>query len=426
MISPRRLAPALAGAALLAPPALAQEGEAGGLWLRLSLDQSVEALRNADLDPDPEGTTWRADTRLGLLLSSRTPSDYLAFSLNGALRHVDSPDALEEESFGLKDPSARLTYSHSAATARFDASLSVSRQEISYQRSLEEILADLDAGDSFALEDLEDETDSGTRRSLQASSALRLGVGGPAELGFGLDASMLRYEDAGASYLDSQRFGLRSDVKLVLAPDLNLRANLGYQRFEEDGETPRETWTLGSALVKERAQGNLTARFDLAQIEEGTRATLGFGYERSRADGKLGFDLGLTRAASGDFGLSGGLLWTREMPNGNLNARLSQSYSADSDDAETRVTRLSAGYGRALDPLTNLQLDLAHVRTDTLGSDDEQIRRSEIGATLSRQLDADWRLSLGYRHIWHEDSDSGMAQSDRLSLTIGRALAIRF
>jgi hypothetical protein len=425
MTALRRLGLALAGLALCAPPALAQEGEAGGLWLRLSLDQRLEAQRNADLAPDPEGTTWRSSTRLGLALSSVTPTDTLVFSLNGALRATEAPRAVEDERFGLKEPSAALRYSHRAADARLEASLSASRRQIAYLRSLEEILADLDAGDSFALEDLDEETGSGRRDSLQASAALRLGVSGPAELGFGLDATLLRYEDAGPSYLDSERFGARSDVILRLAPALSLRTALGYSRFEEKGESPRETWTLGSTLVQERPAGSLSARLDLAHIEEGTRATLGLGWERQRPDGALGLDLGVTRSAGGTLGLSGALNWRRDLPDGRLQAQLSQRFGADSDDRETRVTRVTAGYAKALDPLTDLSLDIAHVQTASPEDDGGQ-RRSEIGAALTRQLDPDWRLSLGYRHIWADEDDSGPAQSDTLYLSIGRSLAIRF
>lgn len=415
---------ALAGALLLsATPLVAQDG---GVWLRLNLDQRFEAIDNADLDETSSGTTWRSDTRLGFNLSSETRTEYFGLSLGGSLRRVEAPNDIDNVSFGFRAPSATLSYRRTAATARLDASLNASTQDISYLQSLEDILTgDDDAPLSVALDE---ETGTGTRRQIGANATLSFGIGGPAEGSITLGARTVDYFDIGtADYQDSDSANLRTNLRLTLAPDLALTGALGWRIFEEDGEKARETWTFNTGLVKARTDGTLRADLNLTRIEEGTRIGLSGGWTRTLPEGELAFNLGATRGASGEIGATGSASYSQNLPNGRLNARLSRGFTADADDAESIVTTLSGGYSRALGPLTNLQLDMVFAQTEDSDSGDT-VSRAQVGAGVSHDLGHDWSLGIGYRHAWRQDEAVGIdnARSDTIYMTLGKAISVRY
>ena len=177
--------------------------------------------------------------------------------------------------------------------------------------------------------------------------------------------------------------------------------------------------------MKDRPDGSLSASLNLARIEEGTRATLSGGWARSLPGGRIAFDLGATRAAGGESGLTGSASWNHELKNGRIDARLRHGFAANSDDAESRVSSLSAGFTHALGPLTDMRFDLAYARTET-ASTGEETARKEFGAGLSHKLSEDWSLTLGYRRIYRRDEVTDWARSDSVHVTFGRAFSVRF
>lgn len=443
MIRIRQVLPFALGFAF-AVPAPAQED--GGTWLRLTANQRLSAVRNADLLPGGSDSSWRADTALGLTLSSRTRTETLVFGLNGSLRHVEATNPQDDVSFGLKSPSVSLRYSRSAATSRFQAGVRASTEEISYLRSrlvLEPIFLDT-AGDPDTPDTPETEApiapvdpdavlvsvlqdpDSGRRQVVAADTALTLGIGGPAQLSFSASTQDTRYIDtSGTGYRDSRAHSASAGMALHLSPVLRLNGRLGYRLFEQDGDSPRDTLSLSLGLNRPMPDGSMGASLSLTQIEEGTRSRIGVNWSQRTDNKRLSLDLGLSRSAAGEYGLSGGAAWAVTLPRTTLGASLNTGFGADDDDRETRFASLSTQLSHALGPMTDLSLNLSAAQSQATGGGGESLQWS-AGASVSHRLNRDWAVNLGITHTSLRENSAAWAQSQSVFVSVGRSLSIRF
>ncbi len=424
--------PVLAAVLLpLALPVAAQDGGHGGLWLRTDLSQRFELRRNADLDPGGEALTTTASTQLGMALSSETRTDRLALTFGASLRHAEGPDDDDDIAFGLKAPRAALRYSHNAGHASFQTGASLSVRDISYLETLTDLVLDeegnllLDDDGDLVIE-IDERTGTGRRRQIGADAALRLGIGGPVEAGLSFAATATDYFDTGSGnrYTDSRSYRLNGTLGLQLAPGLRLNTGLGYRLFEEDGSDPRETWTLNNRLVRSLPRGQLSGSLNLAKLEEGTRTALSVGWNQPLPDGGLSFNLGATRAASGNTNLTGRFAWNRKLKDGTLSASLAQGVGENSDDEETRFTTAQANWSRSLTPLTGVTFGLVYARN--IAAEGDRATRAEFSAGIRHKLSEDWSLNAGYRRIGARDDGEDWAQSDSLYLSVGRSFATRF
>jgi uncharacterized protein (PEP-CTERM system associated) len=166
-----------------------------------------------------------------------------------------------------------------------------------------------------------------------------------------------------------------------------------------------------------------TARwvFDLALDETagGARLNVSVGRDFDLPDGGLAFDLGVSRGASGSFNLTGGLSYNHEFDQGSVTASLRQSITAGSDDTDRLQTSLSAGLSRPLSPLASLDLGLAYVISENLGSG-VTTDTANLSATLGYALSSDWDLSLGYRYESRDQDGAGQAQDNVVFLGVRR------
>jgi len=208
---PGRVAAGFGGAlafGLVAAPALAQQG---GVVLGFTLSQRFEASENQALDPVSVGTTWRSDTRLGFNISSETRNEVLSARVSGALRAVDAPGTVDDESFGFADPDAAFSYLRRGATGQFSFDASLTSRDVAFLTAADLVGED---GGIILPEDLEDLTGTGTRRQARVSAALRGGDGTP--FGYGLRAAYTRidYIDVSSTSLfDSERLDLGADAR---------------------------------------------------------------------------------------------------------------------------------------------------------------------------------------------------------------------
>ncbi|MDO6587007.1 hypothetical protein Q4543_15950 [Salipiger sp. 1_MG-2023] len=401
--------------------------DAGGVLMQFTLSQRLQSLTNPDLNPGEEDqSAFSSNTNLGFSLSSATRTDELTLTLGGSLRHVEAPDAEDDVSFGLKSPSASLSYARSVGTNSLSAGISLAESDISYLQSVSETddIDNTDDTDSPVI-DIYDDYSFGTRTRLGAHAGLSFGVGGPTELGVSVNARSIRYSDAGSSYDDSDSYGLRGSWSLALTPAVTLSGGLGYSQFKEDGSAARDTWSLSSALASQQAHGTLSGTFGVTRIEEGTRSSVGLGWSQALPQGALEVTLGLTRPTSGNIGLTGGLSWSRDLPNSRIETSLRHGFAANSDDEETRFTNASASLSRQLTPLTDLTLGIGYVR-NVVEDSDSTTSQGSFDAGISHALDQDWTLGAGYRHTHRREDDEDWAQSDSLYLSIGRAFSVRY
>ncbi|KAA8606401.1 hypothetical protein AL036_14690 [Salipiger aestuarii] len=426
---PRRTATALAALSLACALPLAAQ-EAGGVLMQFTLSQRLQTLTNPDLVPGEEDeSSFSSNTNLGFSLSSVTRTDKLTLTLGGSLRHVDAPNADDDVAFGFQSPSAGLSYARIVGTNRLSAGINLAVSDISYLRSV--TVADTDSTDpdggipDDTVIDIDDEYSTGTRRELGANAEIGFGVGGPVELGLSLNARSIRYSDAGPSYDDSDGYGLRGSWALALPPGVMLSGGLGYSQFKEDGSSTRDTWSLSNTLALQQARGTLSGTLGLSRIEEGTRSTIDVGWSQALPDGALGVNLGVTRAASGDAGLTGGLSWSQDLPNGRVKAALRHGFGANSDDQETRFTNASASLSHQLTPLTAMTLGVSYVRNEVSDSD-STTRQGALNAGVSHDLGQDWGLGAGYRHTVRREDGPDWAASDSLYLSLGRTFSVRY
>lgn len=408
--------------------------EAGGVWLRLGLSQRAETLSNADLLPsgDGEGRTLRTDTGIEASISSITRTDRLVLSFGASLSYVEAPREQDDIRFDIQSPSASLSYVHAVGDRRLSARISVDESDLTYLRSQtviflpsDETGIEEDTGSSPVI-DIENVYDTGTRRQSRANLGARFGIGSPVELGVSASARRLRYIDAGPSYEDSDTNNLRTTLSLRIAPALTFDGSLGVSRFNEEGSEARDTWSVSTALSRQGERGRLSASLNLAKVEEGTRSTVGIGWQLPLPNGRLAANLGFTRAASGSSGPTGGLSWAQEiMPDINARAGLNHGFAANNDDRETRFTNASAAVSAPLGRLTALNLGLDWVQNDVSGGGDET-RQGSLSLGISHELGQDWSLSTGYRRIHRRENDLDWAQSDNLYISVGRNFAVRF
>jgi uncharacterized protein (PEP-CTERM system associated) len=133
----------------------------------------------------------------------------------------------------------------------------------------------------------------------------------------------------------------------------------------------------------------------------------------------------VTRAASGDSGLTGRVDWDHALPNGRLGASLAHGFATDDDDAETRYTNASANYQTPLGPLTTLDLGLSWVQNVST-EDDGETRQGALNAGVSHMLGQDWSLGAGYRRIHRRKDDADWAESDALYFSFAREFSVRY
>lgn len=415
----------IAGMGVGALPTLAQDS--GGVWLRFNLSQRFEHQTNADLLPagQSEGSTVRSNTSLGFSLSSATRTDQLSLSLGGSLRHVEAPQETDDVQFGFKSPSASLSWTHAVGDSQLTAGASLSRTDISYLQSQDiSFLTDDDTG--TVVVDIDNIYDSGTQTQIRANAGLRLGINGPIETGFFVNTRRLRYSDAGSSYDDSDTNAISARLSLRLDPALTLSGGLGFSRFDETDADARDTWTLSTSLARQGSRGRLSGSLNLAKIEEGTRSSLSLGWQQPLPDGAVNVSLGLTQAASGGSGLTGGLTWNSEiLPDIDASATLRHGFAANSDDQETRFTNASASLAAPLGALTSLNLGLNWVQND-VEDEDSDARQGSFNASISHELGQDWSLTTGYRRIHRREDDEDWAQSDILYLNVSRSFSVRY
>lgn len=419
---------ALVAAAVLLPglagPGPAQE--AGGVTLTFGLSERLQATRNLDLDAVSRGTTYRADTRLSVALSSVTRTQSLTFSANAAGRAADGPDISDTFEF-FTDPNFSLGYRRQGAGSSFRLNASVRSDDVSFLRPLTDFITDdgvLDLPD-----DIDDLEGDGTRRSYSASTGIRFGEDGPTAIGLSAGANVVDYIDAGPELDDYRRTWIEVDTRLIPAPGRTATASLRYTRFEdEDPLNPDEdTLSFDSRVAFARPIGEVSAGFGAVHTETGTRFTVDGGWRRDLPAGNVALVLGATRTEGGNFALTGRASLNRELAVGNLNAQLRRTVTQDTDNDEEVRTGATVSFSRPLTPRAGISMSADYTRTTDTGTE-LSVSSAALRASVSYALTPDWNMNVGYnrRYRNEEGAGTGWVSSDTIFFGVSRQFGVRW
>lgn len=455
----RTLASGTSALCLFALAAAAQE-DAGGMQIRLGVEQRLEYGDNLGLEIPEEGSTALASTALSFSLTSETQTQTFALQSSAALRFEDGPNGSDA---GIVSPQVSLRYGREAANASLSLSGYYREAEVDYLRPLEDFLND--EGVVELPEDLADLNGTGTRIGFGVKAGLELGTSAPLGLGLRAGFSGIDYRDVTDPDLVSiRRANAGATVRLRFSPVSEGRIALDQSLYDADDteQTHRETTTVSTGLTRElspravldvslgysmidteefgvttREEGvdaglrldyampNGSASAEVAAIttEDGTRLELVFGRSLDLPTGALSARLGLTQPEGGDVELIGGLQWRRDLPTGALTARIERSVKATNEDEQRLTTFVSVGYDHAINAVSGLGLSMNYAMIEesgVAGSDD----RASLSARYSRELTPDWNMNFGLAYQMREESGA-RSDSQSVFVTLGRSFDFR-
>lgn len=402
----------------------AQAQDTGGVVLTFGVTERFETTSNLGLDVPSQGRTNQATTNLSFGISSETQTSRLAFDMSGVLRAAKGPGE-DGTDFGFDGPKLALSYAHTGANATLDLKATFSDADVEYLHPLEDFMDE--NGVIVLPEDIADLTGVGTRRNSGLSAAVTWGENAP--VGFGLSASLnaLSYNDTTSPGLvDSRRSNLGASMRLSLSETTQATVNLDFSRFDDDSllNETRDSIGLTTGLSHEMPTGKLTGSLSAAKTEDGTRLGFSIGRTFDLPSGGLTTSLGVTRAATGGTNLTGSLVYTHELPNGQINAQLRRGVGVGSDDTDRLITVMSLGYSRNLSQVSSLSLDLSYAENTTTATD-STVANGSFGATYSHALTEDWGLNLGYRQRMRDEDGVGKADSNSVFLSLSRDFTFR-
>ncbi len=456
---------AVAFGALTLPATVLQAqdaGEAGegGVVTTFGVEQRFGAGRNLALETPSEGRTLASDTLLSFGVTTVTPLDRLSVGGSVAFRLADEPGGSISE---FERPRLSFVYGREGANAAFDLSGSYRRDRVDFLRDLTAFIGDdgtLDLPDDF--DDLEGE---GTRGDYALDAALELGTSAP--LGVTLEAGVsgTDYEDTSdPDLVDIDRYRLGASARLTfspvtegrigisravseeddagrtritddeieigllqeISPRSRFEAALGYAMFEteEFGATEDEDGLTGRFDYEwDMPDGQLDALFEVSRSEDGARTELSFGRLRDLPLGALTARIGVSKADFGDAELIGRLDWRRDLPDGVLTASLDRSVSTTDAESEATTTALVLGWSREINAVSGIAFDLSYAAVSETGEND--IARAGLTASYSRDLTADWAMTLGLAWRMEDEDTLDRVTSEEVYLSLSRDFSWR-
>ncbi|MGR3371520.1 MAG: hypothetical protein ACU0D1_01860 [Pseudooceanicola nanhaiensis] len=399
--------------------------DVGGVQLTFSLSERLEAARNLALSPVSAGTTYRADTTLGMTFASITRHQSLTFSADVALRAADGPGV--RETFDIADPSIALDYERRGANSRFELQASASTDDIAFLRPLSDFVND--DGIIELPDDIADLQGSGRRDAYSASTALVWGEDGPVEVGVNAGFSVIDYRNTSATLFDNHRYWTGANLVLSPRSGRSLATSLRYTRYETDDPSAggRDQIALDTRFSADLPQGEIFAGIGLDHANSRTRYSVSAGWDRSQPGLDLSLGIGAARLENGEIDLTASAGVTRELPRGSISAQLERGVTNGIDNLERTETVASLSYGHEFSELTRLSLGGTYVRT-TRSATNNSVSRAEFSASVSHTLTQDWNANLGYRKVFRKDeaAGTGWASSDVVFFGVSRSFGTRW
>ncbi len=375
-----------------------------GVGLRLASDS------NPALVPASPTSSHRTTAALNLSfgLTSQTANSTLSIQATTGLEAARGAGSADVN--GLNNPGVTLAYAHEAGLAEV---------------TLDAGLASVNLGQAVAATEFQ--TGTGKRRTASLTAGLTWGKDAPFGAGLSAGVTDVSYLNTiTPGLLGSRTLQLGATAHTDLSPVLHLAFGLSDSRFLQDGRPTRDTPGVQASLTLDRKTGTLSASLTSDHAPQGQRSTLSLQDQMTLPAGALSFSLGATRSASAKTYATGALAYQQDLPEGAVTLGLNRSVQDNAyTNAETILSGASAGYSHAVNPRASLALALNWAeQRDT--ATDLAVTNTNLSATWTQDLTADWALDLGYtRYMRHQDL-VGKGQSDSLFITLHRAFSVRY
>ena len=407
--------------------AAAQEGERPRV-LRFGISAGLTAHDNLGLRPNGESATTTATLGLDFAYRLSTPIQRFALTGDVGLRGGTGPRAGLD---GVDGPGLRLSYDRAVPSARLAVQAFARRSELLFRDRFAVLVADpgdpLTDPDDIVVEFVDGEAQDG--EDLRFGTQARLELGRDAPFGVTLTGGYRGRrvdETDDPDLVDENRLRLGLSLRFDLDAATRATAGLSWSRVAEagsdapegdpDGDT-RETLRLNLGVTRDLPLGEAGIDLEITEADEGTRTAVSVIYARALPLWGFETELGLARGADGELSAVGALRATRQLRTGQAAFALQRELRSG-DDGEIGVTTLSADYGIAVTPRTDLAAGISVVRTDPARGGGETAGR--LSVDLSRRLAEDWSLDLGVQHRFERRSGGADARDNVISLGLRR------
>lgn len=445
--SRRRLSSGAAALAAfgIAGTVAAQELPESARLLTLDLSTGLEWSDNPEFLPDGES---RLISRTGLNfgLERRTGIDRLLVGLSGDL-------LLGRDLHEIEGPELRFSWSRDVRHARVAVEASVSEATLDTGT----VSDDAPEGEDFST------VDPGTRRTTRLAVSGAFGVDRPLGGTYRISQERLRYFDTtdadltdsnlttfeaaittrpnrrvmldltaalsetdefGADGSDTRRTRLGTRLEAAITPTVTGRADLGWLRIEEDGETDTETTgvVFDGDLTWTRPNGTIALEYDSELETSGRRDTLRARRALALPRGALSYSLGLTRAEGFDVRPIYGINWQRDFPRARIVADFTQTPTTSSDDSETIVSEFTFSYTQVLTERGSFETSLSVLDSNELLDSEADSRRYGLDLAYRHRVTRDWSMVGRLSAVQLQQDDA----EDRSATTIFIGLERRF
>jgi hypothetical protein len=217
-------------------------------------------------------------------------------------------------------------------------------------------------------------------------------------------------------------------IEYVISERARLNASIGTSeiRTEEFGVTETTSSPVGTlGFIYDMPNGTATVDFDATTDEDGQeRLNFVVGRSLELPDGSLSATLGFTDPESDDPEPIGSLQWRRDLPDGQITARIRRSVTSSNNDESRLSTLVAFGYDRDINDLSGIGFDIVYGETSATETDNE-VRRIDLSAAYRYALTPDWNLNTGVSYEVRDEDTVGRAESPSVFLSIGRQFDFR-
>lgn len=403
-------------AALLATGARPLAAQDTAPILQLGISTGFVYNSNRRLEATSPGSSTELTAQLDFLMRFSTPIQQLELSGDIGLRRFGGAER-DRETDRLFDPNLNLVYARQSRDAELTVNTFVSQRDVSSSElQFDPVTASFDLLQ-----------DTGTQLRFGFDTSLELRRRSPFGITLSAGYTGLRYSDTtDPSLTDQDRFRLSAAFRFDIDPATQATVTAGFRTFEDEGtaEGRRDTITLDAALNRDVRNGTVGLRAGATETEDGTRYNLAVSRSFQTDIWQLSSSLGLSRGVDGDLLTTGSLDLTRELPRGTITAGLSRSLQSGSEDEEQEVTIARFNYATQLTPRTGFDTGFTFTDRDSrTGTDDGQFATLSVG--VSHQLSRDWTLNVDLQRRLADETTTGRAHDNRISVNLRRSLLAR-
>lgn len=419
--------------AAAAPMAAAQVADEAPPIFSATISQGFEIDSNYELDDESAGTTYFADTLLGLGYVRSTETSSFSLGLDTGVRALWEAD--QDFEFTLASPTGgEIGYVAEGASTAFDAELRYRQRRTDFTRDLGDFITD-----EGVLPDNLNELRGDTRElRFDADIGLELATNSPSSYALNFLGTKIDYsDDEGSTFVPRQTALVEGAWTLRVTPILSTIVAVGYYNYSADNtsETEISVGEIDAGLVY--------------QPDENIRVRGGVGYADRKRSELVGGDRETTDANSGatlrgdfsfvqdDYTIVGDGRLTSAAPQtrfsfdlrgnyrlarGTVTGRAFNRYTTEDDgDTEVRVSGIGFGVVRDINDASRVGFDFAIARESPLDDAEDDEDTTNTSSTLSYSYDltrvVTTEIGYGYRS---EVEDPSEAQSHRVFFSIGR------